>query len=428
MTAETLAKLINTAVVGEIAVVSLALLRAYHFPFLSHWTLAYALTFGGLLVDTIAEARPEARSLRLAEVLLLGAAAHQYLLCAATIPGREAPRKLHALPLGVLLVSGALAAAGQPFLGFAAPVVLLLSGSYLYVAWAVWNHALDPAGGRVVWLVIPFILLGLSPALYPLLSPRAYGWLGYCVAGAGHQAVGAVIGLFAYRRGVQAFEKAQRDLDRVRDQFVAGISHELRSPVAALRGAVDMLGAGVTLTDEDFPELLDVLERNTRQLHSIIDGLCDIAGTVDPLGNIRLSVVEVSSLVEETIERCETLARVRNTRLLLWPRPAPVSALASPEHLTSALRALAVTVISFSSEPTTVIFSIVASGIWVDISIGVDPTQAPPAMQPSGPSGGGGAAGIAGGFCSKLLQQQQGELLIRQDASGFRFTARLPAA
>jgi signal transduction histidine kinase len=431
VTVETLAKLINLTIVGEIAVVSAVLVRVYPFPYLKRWAVAYGLSFAALSTDALAELTWEAAPVRLVELLLLAFSAQEFFFCARLVSG-PAPAALWGIaPVGFVLAL-ALTLAGQPFQVTAAPILLLLSGGYLCVARAVWSNARDHGGHQVPWLALPFALLGLFPLFYPLLAPTSQGWLGYCFSGAGHQAVGAAMGLFAYRRGVEAAQQAQLDLDRVRDQFVAGVSHELRSPVAALRGAVDLLALGAAEPGtKEFDELLAVLQRNLRQLHGVVDGLCDMASTLGPPGELRLGPVDVGELVEAIVARCETIARLRNVDLGFFDRPGPTRVLASSEHLTSALRVLALAAISCSAERTTLCFSIHASGSWVEVTLGGTPPQASRfrnSAPPPGLSDGGGAAGIALGFCAQLLAQQGGALRIERGGQGIRLTARLPAA
>jgi hypothetical protein len=140
--------------------------------------------------------------------------------------------------------------------------------------------------------------------------------------------------------------------------------------------------------------------------------------------------VDVSELVEATVAHCETAARLRNIDLEFPDRSGPARAQASSEHLTSALRVLALTAISCSAERTTLRFAIRSSGSWVEVVLGGTPPQASrfrSSAPPPGLSDGGGAAGIALGFCSQLLAQQGGSLRIERGGQGIHLTARLPA-
>ncbi|MFC4062417.1 PAS domain S-box protein [Planomonospora corallina] len=82
------------------------------------------------------------------------------------------------------------------------------------------------------------------------------------------------------RERLLAREQAQvdrlRDLDRMKDELVAVVSHELRSPIGAIRGYVEML-----LDDLDPAAgrraLIDVADRESGHLQRLTDDLLDLA-------------------------------------------------------------------------------------------------------------------------------------------------------
>jgi hypothetical protein len=87
MTVETLAKLINLTIVGEIAVVSAVLVRVYPFPYLKRWAMAYGLSFAALSDDALAELAWEAAPIQIAELLLLAFSAQEFFFCARLVSG-----------------------------------------------------------------------------------------------------------------------------------------------------------------------------------------------------------------------------------------------------------------------------------------------------------------------------------------------------
>jgi two-component system phosphate regulon sensor histidine kinase PhoR len=67
-----------------------------------------------------------------------------------------------------------------------------------------------------------------------------------------------------------------RRLEGVRRDFVANVSHELKTPLTSIRGYVETL-----VTDELDPstrrQFLDVIQKNADRLHSIVDDLLDLS-------------------------------------------------------------------------------------------------------------------------------------------------------
>jgi len=68
----------------------------------------------------------------------------------------------------------------------------------------------------------------------------------------------------------------QKEIDRLKDEFVSVVSHELRTPLTSLRGAL-----GIALhTDEDLPDqierMLEIADQNTERLELLVDDILDI--------------------------------------------------------------------------------------------------------------------------------------------------------
>ncbi len=89
----------------------------------------------------------------------------------------------------------------------------------------------------------------------------------------------------------QQLEAARADLERQRDEFFSSVSHDLRTPVAAIKAAV-----GVVLANEP-PNMPAPLHRM--------------------LGNIDLAADELTKLIEDLLE----IARLQAGRVTLWRAP-----------------------------------------------------------------------------------------------------------
>jgi two-component system phosphate regulon sensor histidine kinase PhoR len=68
-----------------------------------------------------------------------------------------------------------------------------------------------------------------------------------------------------------------RRLERLRRDFVANASHELRTPVAAILGAVETLAAGAAEDVEARASFLQILERHAQRLTRLTADLLDLA-------------------------------------------------------------------------------------------------------------------------------------------------------
>jgi two-component system sensor histidine kinase KdpD len=78
------------------------------------------------------------------------------------------------------------------------------------------------------------------------------------------------------------------DADRTRTALLAAVSHDLRTPLAAVRAAIDSLqSTEVTWSADDRAELLEIIDDGTARLATLIDNLLDMSrihtGAVTPV-------------------------------------------------------------------------------------------------------------------------------------------------
>jgi PAS domain S-box-containing protein len=109
-------------------------------------------------------------------------------------------------------------------------------------------------------------------------------------------------------RAAMAIENAEAydQLDhanRLKDEFLATLSHEMRTPLNAVLGYARMLRAR-TLTDERVPRALDVVERNATALTQIVEDVLDVSRIIS--GKVRLQVQPVD-LRQVVLDACETV-------------------------------------------------------------------------------------------------------------------------
>jgi PAS domain S-box-containing protein len=110
-----------------------------------------------------------------------------------------------------------------------------------------------------------------------------------------------------------AREQAER-ASRAKDDFLALVSHELRSPLSAILGWTQILRR----TGNDAEKLvqgLDVIERNTKLQSRLVEDLLDMSRMV--AGKLRMDVQDVSlaEVIEATLETVTPSAMARGVRL-----------------------------------------------------------------------------------------------------------------
>lgn len=95
---------------------------------------------------------------------------------------------------------------------------------------------------------------------------------------------------------------AKREAERVRGEFISTVSHELRSPMTSIKGAMGLLLAG---TAGPVPEkahgMLSIAHRNADRLINIINDLLDIEKIAAGRMTFDLGKYDLAALIDEAI-------------------------------------------------------------------------------------------------------------------------------
>jgi len=101
-----------------------------------------------------------------------------------------------------------------------------------------------------------------------------------------------------------------RRLEQVRRDFVANASHELRTPVAAIRGYAEALLDGEPLPEES-RSFVEVIERNARRLTALVDDILALARIESPTYHLDMTAVDLSDSALTVVRALATLADER---------------------------------------------------------------------------------------------------------------------
>lgn len=129
---------------------------------------------------------------------------------------------------------------------------------------------------------------------------------------------------------LDTLEGSRRALDdsvHAQRQLVADASHELRTPVTALRTNIEVLLAGGELPDDDRRRLLEDVRAETENLSALITDVIELARGDEPLSDIE--DVQLDALVAEAIQR----ARRRRPNVVIAEELEPTLVEGVPDRL-----------------------------------------------------------------------------------------------
>src|SRR2546422_2207825 len=89
--------------------------------------------------------------------------------------------------------------------------------------------------------------------------------------------------------------------NRMKDEFIATLSHELRTPITSITGWMQMLEAG-ELTREQQAKAFEVIDRNLAIQAQLIDDLLNVSGIVAGKMHLEMQLVYPAPIIEEAID------------------------------------------------------------------------------------------------------------------------------
>jgi two-component system phosphate regulon sensor histidine kinase PhoR len=91
-----------------------------------------------------------------------------------------------------------------------------------------------------------------------------------------------------------------RQLDKVRTDFVANVSHELKTPLTSIRGFVETLEDGAIDDRDNARRFLAIIKKHTQRLGSIIDDLLRLS-ELESGGGIQKTTFDLKGLIDEVV-------------------------------------------------------------------------------------------------------------------------------
>jgi two-component system sensor histidine kinase SenX3 len=227
----------------------------------------------------------------------------------------------------------------------------------------------------------------------------------------------------------------RRRLEEARSDFVANISHELKTPV----GALGLLAE--TLAGEDDP---DVARRLAARMHTeafrvgrIIEDLLDLS-RLEAEETPRREPVPVHVVLAEAVDRLRPSAEHRGIRVCIDEPPARVTVLGDRRQLVSAVHALVENAIVYSDDGGEVRVSATTNGTLVrvvvsDSGIGIPARDLDRIFErfyrvDRARSRDTGGTGLGLAIVRHVASNHRGEVTVRsQEGMGSTFTLQLPA-
>jgi signal transduction histidine kinase len=242
-------------------------------------------------------------------------------------------------------------------------------------------------------------------------------------------------------------ERAQAALeaaDRRKDDFLAMLSHELRNPLAAIQGSIELMQRKA-IDDPQLQWARDVMARQNRHLTRLIDDLLDVSRITRGKLTLKMEPVELREIAQVALETVRPLMEERRHEFTIDLPEEPLHVEGDAVRLTQIVGNLLTNAAKYTEERGSITLRIERSreaGRDLDqavISItdngrGIAPDALPRLFEPSTHeerlnSGAHGGLGIGLIVVRGLAEMHGGAVEARSEGAGRGavFTVRLPA-
>ena len=241
--------------------------------------------------------------------------------------------------------------------------------------------------------------------------------------------------LDAMQLRLEESRRRERAVEDSRRELVAWVSHDLRTPLAALRAMVEAIEDGVVSDPETVARYHASMREQTERLAALVDDLFELSRTQAGAVTLHLERVSLEDLVAEAIAGVAPVAAAKGVRLEERVDGSPTEVWVSTAELLRALRNVlenairhtptdgSVMVEAGALAPDAAYVSVLDSGGGVperdldrifDVAYQGDPARA------------AGGAGLGLAIARGFVEAHRGAITVRNEPGGARFVLRFP--
>ncbi len=226
----------------------------------------------------------------------------------------------------------------------------------------------------------------------------------------------------------------ERAVETSRRELVAWISHDLRTPLSALRAIAEALEDGVVA--DDTARYYALLREETERLTALVDDLFELSRTQSGVLRLELQRVQLGDVVSDAIAGIAPVADAKGVRLEGRLHDELPLCSVAPSELLRALRNLLENAVRYTPHDGTVVVEAALDGDAAVVVSVIDDGGGIPAgdlmrVFDAGFRGdrartGDAGAGLGLAIAKGIVEAHRGEIAVRNENGGARFTIRLP--
>ncbi|RPI59236.1 MAG: PAS domain-containing protein [Planctomycetaceae bacterium] len=153
-------------------------------------------------------------------------------------------------------------------------------------------------------------------------SPKTFSITLSCVVTPSEEVSGVVAVLHDVTR--------EKEISRMKTDFVSNVSHELKTPLASIKAYIEMLIDGEAEDEKTTREFYDIISTETDRLHRLIENILNISRIESGVVKVVREPISLTGVVKQVLDVAAPQARLKNLKLI--DRLAPVYYQVEADH------------------------------------------------------------------------------------------------
>lgn len=159
-----------------------------------------------------------------------------------------------------------------------------------------------------------------------------------------------------------------REQDRLKDQFIAVLSHELRNPLAPIRAAAKVVATPQVLPTQ-LQQAQQIIERQVSHMALLLDDLLDIARITQGKLQVKKQATTLLGVVDAAVEAVRPALDARHQELMLNLPSEAVTFVADSLRLSQILSNLLTNASKYSDPGSQIRLAVTVEAAWLRLSV-----------------------------------------------------------
>jgi signal transduction histidine kinase len=231
--------------------------------------------------------------------------------------------------------------------------------------------------------------------------------------------------------------EALREMDRLKDEFLAAVSHELRTPLTVISGSIELLAKLRDQLPGSAQRLVEQAERHTRRLERNVEDLLDLAQLQEAKIELQREFVGVDALLADVSATFEPIAAAKRQRLRTVVAPGTPPVLVDRRRMHQVLGNLVLNASRYAPDDTVIELGGERSGDEVRFAVADEGPGVPPGERErifdkfyrgEGTKGRTSGTGLGLAIARTLVEMHGGRIWVEasSDGPGARFVVAIP--